>query len=249
MKYRRSPVVPGGHLPQLQQGLLTGRRLAVLDNQILPGGLFVLKRPAQTQPSQQAAVFKYRIQIAPGNNAASIHHNHSIGQTGCSSKAMLHQHDGHAQAAAQLLQAGDYQRSSLHVQRGCRLVQHQHLRAHGQRRGDCHTLLLPARKLCRVAAGQIRDSDCTQRPCHPLLDFVFIQSEIARSKGHLIGNMQVEELAGRVLENDSYMAGHISDGSLTGIQTSDHNFSAALRRDDLGDQSGERPGQRALTTA
>ncbi len=58
----------------------------------------------------------------------------------------------------------------VRVERRQRLVEQQDLRARGERAGERHALLLAARKLVRIAAGEVRQLDERQHLVDPRLD-------------------------------------------------------------------------------
>ena len=85
-----------------------------------------------------------------------VHHGDTIGETGDHRKVVGDVQRGDAVLAAQVTHSRQHVCLRAHVEPGRRLVQHDHRRPAGERHRQPDALLLPAGKLVRVAAKELR---------------------------------------------------------------------------------------------
>ena len=102
--------------------------------------------------------------------------------------------------------------AALGVKAGGRLVQHQHLRLHGEDAGDGGAALLPARQLKRgavehgvVKAAEMRRLDDARG------DFAFRQAHVARAEADVLAHRLLKQLVFRVLEHHADLEAVLAD--------------------------------------
>jgi hypothetical protein len=109
-----------------------------------------------------------------------------------------------------LMQAGQGRGDLFHavpVQVGRGLVQDQDRRAQGQHSRDGHPLLLSTGEGAHRPSAQVFDAAGRQRTADTGLDLFAGQVQVARGEGDFFFYRGVEQLRGRVLEDDARLAG------------------------------------------
>ncbi|VTR65512.1 6-pyruvoyl-tetrahydropterin synthase (fragment) [Desulfosarcina cetonica] len=96
------------------------------------------------------------------HNGTGIHEDHTIGDFAGKSHFVSHADHGHA-LAGQGLHDIQYLADHLRIQGRGGFVEKHHLGIHGQRAGNGHALLLPARELVRKDIDLVADADFLQQ--------------------------------------------------------------------------------------
>ena len=112
---------------------------------------------------------------------------------------MLRQKDGYAQLAVDPLHGRKQIAGRQRIQHGGRLVQYQQLRAHGQRRGQIHQLLLPAGQLRGLTAEPRFHAEKSGHLRHTAANHRHAQRHILKAEGQLMPYEIGDDLIIRVL--------------------------------------------------
>ena len=83
------------------------------------------------------------------------------------------------------------------------LVEQQHVRLHGEHRGDGDALLLAAAKRVRRPVEQVLDAQLPRRLAHAALDLLAGEAELQRAEGQLVEGVGAEELHVGLLEDEA----------------------------------------------
>ena len=126
--------------------------------------------------------------------------------------AVAYQHNGRAARAVILANVCKQLFPALRIKPGAWLVQHQHLRLHGNHARDSHAALLPARKgEGRLFQQVLRKARKARRVMHAAVDLFFGKAHVARSESDITVNGLFKKLVLRVLEHQPHAEAHTPD--------------------------------------
>ena len=144
--------------------------------------------------------------LAVKRELAVCHDEHAAAILRQQRDLLLDDNHGDAVLAVDLAQGVKHERGACRVERCRGLVEHEHVGRHGDDRGDCDLLLLPARKRGNLAVAQIANADGRQRLADALLDLVVRHAEVFEAKEHLVFNDGCNHLGVNVLQHASHHA-------------------------------------------
>ena len=137
-------------------------------------------------------------------------HNDAVHISGDLLHAVAHQHHRRALGAVIGLYLCQYSVPPLGIQPRRRLVQHQHLRFHGDDARDSHTALLSTGELKgRLVQQRLVQSHKGRRVPHPPVDLLRVQSHVLRSEGDVLIHRLLEQLVFRVLEHQPHLEAYV----------------------------------------
>ena len=102
------------------------------------------------------------------------------------------------------------------VQAGHRLVEHEHLRLHGEHAGEGHAALLAAGQVEGAALGKLVEGQPHQGQAlpHAAVDFLGAKPHVARPEGYVVVDGVGEQLVLGILEHESHLAAHFGGDAL-----------------------------------
>ena len=139
-------------------------------------------------------------------------HHDAVHVAGDLLHAVAHQHHGGVLRPVIVLYACQNIVPAAGVKTRRRLVQHQHLRLHGDNAGNGHAALL--------AAGQLKGGLIQHglRQAHEggggtdaAVDILLVQSHVLRAEGDVLIHRLLKQLVFRVLEHQSHLKPHVPD--------------------------------------
>ena len=140
--------------------------------------------------------------------------------------------------------------AAAHVQKRGRLVEHEHLRLHGQCTGDAHALTLPTAHARRVGARVVGERHAGELAVHAPTDLVAGKAEVFGPEGHVVGHDARHDLVVGVLEHEAEGAAGAAVGRKVGRAALAHALSHEL---DVPLVRGQKPtdhrGERGLAAA
>ena len=137
-------------------------------------------------------------------NMAMVEHHHAV-----RAERFVHEvgHvDNGAPHAAELLDHPHDGAPTAHVERGRRLVEHQHAGLHGKRAGDGHALALPAGEARRVCLGVALHGNAVQLAADEVLDSLGGEPKVLGAKRHVLLDHAGHDLVLGVLEDQPQLA-------------------------------------------
>ena len=155
-------------------------------------------------------MFKYFSRRIVIHDTALVHYNDAVHIFRHIFHAVGYQQDGKSSLCLQFFDLLQDLISSLGIQSGCRLVQDQYLRLHGQHAGYRHTTLLSTGQFKGGLIEKfIRQSYFFQSIVCTKLHFLFIQSQILRSETDIAEYIDLKQLMLRILEHQPYLAAEL----------------------------------------
>ena len=140
--------------------------------------------------------------------------------------------------------------SAAHVQKRGRLVEHEHLRLHGQCAGDAHALPLSAAHARRIGARVVGERHAGELAVHAPAGFVARKAEVLGPEGYVVGHDARHDLVVGVLEHEAEGAPSAAVGLKVGRAALAHELSHEL---DIPLVRGQKPadhrGERGLAAA
>jgi hypothetical protein len=156
-----------------------------------------------------------------------------------------HQH-GRAEVVHQPLQHGEHLLGGARVERGGRLVQHQHLRVHGEHRADRHPLLLAAGEGGQRAVAQRGQAQQVEglldAPPHGVLG----QAQRLHAVGEFVLDGVGDEVRERVLAHRADDIGEFARPVGAGVAPRDGDPAAQQPAGEVRHQAAHRAEQRRL---
>jgi hypothetical protein len=119
---------------------------------------------------------------------------------------------------------------ALSIQIGRRLIKDQDRRSHRQAGSNSDTLLLAAREVAHRTCTQVLTSGGLKRIPHAVHNLPWRQSEITRPERDLVLHRPVEELGGRVLEDQAGPRRQLGHAVVHGVQTTHGDLTRHLGR-------------------
>ncbi len=135
------------------------------------------------------------------------------------------------------------------IQVGGRLVEHDHLRAHGQHGRQAQFLHLPARQVPHQVLTPALQVGLSQQLLHDLLDRGRIQAQVFRSEGDLVFHIQHGEHHFRVLEDAPHLVRQGLDLGLADGLAGNVDLALQLTPVQVGDNAIEQVAQGGLARA
>ncbi len=175
------------------------------------------RRRREAQAVQAPGIGEHLGRRAAAGDGAAFEHQQVVAQLGQILHGMRRHDHGHALAVQALQQLQEAAAPpGVEPRRG--LVQHEHLRVHGQHPGQGRAALLAARKL-EGAAGVHRlvgQPHRFQGVAHPPVHRGGVEPQVARAEGHVVVDGGGEQLRLGVLEHHAYAGARLGGRCLVG---------------------------------
>ena len=177
---------------------------------------------------------------------AVLQEQHAIGQRKVS-RIVAHEHHAQTFFMCKMHEEVPQARAQVGVEIGEHLIEHEVARLHGEHARKGQALELAAGKLRDIARLESSKLGACEGGCHAPANLGLRESEVPRSKRHLIENLRGDDLIDRILAHEPHAAPYEAAGMRTSCRILVvHPYHAGLREVGRAEQAGERGLARAV---
>ena len=173
----------------------------------------------------------------------------AVGERRGALEPVLGEHDGGAEVVVEPHERGEHVVGALRVELRRRLVEHERLRAGGERAGDHAALPLAARERRRVAVAQVRDAERVEHLLDPPAHRLLGEAEVLEHEREVALDVVDDELRLRVLGDEADDVGELARMVRSGRAAEHHDVAAEPAAARVRHEPVRRAQQRALARA
>ena len=186
---------------------------------------------------------------AGASGAVAGEEHHAVGVLHDALQAVLGDHDGDAEVVDEAGDRGEHLLGRGGIERGGRLVEHQHPGVGGEHRADGDALLLAARQGPQGSVAQLGDAEQVERLLDPLAHHVGRHRELLHRVGELLLDGVGDEPGERVLADDADDVGEVARAVGAGVAPVDDDAPGEVAAGEVRDEAVDGAEQRRLPGA